>query len=90
MLFYAISVCSTLTLHLFLAHLFSQGRKRKSGAGGEEGGSDVPVVFDDEAAVARERRAARARREQREFGETLAKMTADTDRLQVREGEGRE
>ena len=40
-------------------------------------------MFDDEAALAQERRVAKARREQMEFKETLTKMSGDKGRLQV-------
>ena len=41
------------------------------------------MVFDDEAARAQERKAARAAREQQEFTETLGRVAADKDRLLV-------
>ena len=40
-------------------------------------------MFDDEAKVAEERRAAREKREQEEFNQTLGRMVADKDRRTV-------
>mmetsp|Transcript_5111 Transcript_5111/g.8367 ORF Transcript_5111/g.8367 Transcript_5111/m.8367 type:complete len:287 (-) Transcript_5111:1018-1878(-) len=59
---------------------YQNAQKKKARKRIDEG--DVPVVFDDEAAVAQERRLARARREQKEFKETLSKMSTDKGRVQ--------